>query len=202
MLTYSWSVERAPANGDVTFAAPNDVLTDVTFTGAGDFVLGLSVQDETGLTSEVATYEVRTTAAPATPDSDFDLQGSLSTFNMITETFTGNQGIEGRAFIGSSLQNTNGQFGSTLTIDDLDLAGLYIDGDLQNSNLNLAPGNEARISGLALNANINNGVLVQNATDLPAIDFQSYRDQSAFLAGLTGEAPCLLYTSPSPRDRG
>ena len=125
MLTYSWSVESAPSDGEVTFATPNDVLTDVTFTGAGDFVLGLSVQDATGLTSEIATYDVRTTAAMSM-DTGFDLQGSLSTFNLLTEVYTGRQEVEGRTYIGSSLENITGQFGYRPATDGLELSLIHI----------------------------------------------------------------------------
>ncbi|WP_299695394.1 PKD domain-containing protein, partial [uncultured Tateyamaria sp.] len=60
-LSYTWSVEAAPTGGTATFAAPDAPYTDVTFTGAGTYDLGLTVTDATGRTSATAIYRVTRT---------------------------------------------------------------------------------------------------------------------------------------------
>lgn len=185
-LTYLWSIVSAPAGHTAVFSATDAAIVDFSYDVAGSYIVGLTVQDASGLTSETAEFRIDVAGA-----SDFDLDATLGTFNLVTNLYSGNQEVEGRTFIGSDLQGVTGQFGYAAPADGTAYAELYIDGSLQNSTINLTPGDEARISGTASNSNVNNGVLVENATDLPAFDFQNFRDQSAFLAGLTGEAANL-----------
>ncbi|RBW45663.1 hypothetical protein DS901_02550 [Loktanella sp. D2R18] len=187
-LSYSWSVDTVPTSGSATFGSPDAPMTAVSFDGVGFYTLGLTVTDATGRMSVVATYDVdfEGEEAPA-----FDLQNTLGTFNLVTEQFFGRQQVEGRTYIGSTIDGTNGQFGYNPANDGLDFAELYIDGDVRNGNINLTHGDEARISGVRFQANVNNGTLVENATDLPAFDFDQFKFQSAFLASLTGDTPDL-----------
>ncbi len=181
-LSYGWSLVSAPTGHAAGFSATDGPFTDFAFDLPGTYVVGLTVQDDSGLNSEMATYEIDLSGA-----ADLDLEATLSTFNLVTNLYSGNQEVEGRTFIGSNVQGVTGQFGYDPAQDGTGFAELYIDGDLTNSTINLTPGDEARISGTASNTNVNNGTLVENATDLPAFDFQVFRDQSAFLANLTGE---------------
>ena len=181
-LSYAWTLVSAPSGHAATFSAADAPLTEFDYDVAGSYVVGLTVQDAAGLSSDVATFQIDVAGA-----SDFDVEATLSTFNLVTNQYSGNQEVEGRTYIGSTVQGVTGQFGYDPAQDGADFAELYIDGNLQNATINLTPGDEARISGTASNANVNNGTLVENATDLPAFDFQVFRDQSAFLASLTGE---------------
>ena len=182
-LTYSWSIESAPVGHGAVFTDSSAPITDFSYDVAGAYTVGLTVQDAQGLVSEVATFDIDIAGA----GGDLDLEATLETFNLVTRTFFGQQEVEGRTYIGTTLQNTNGQFGFAPAQDGAAFDELYVDGDLQNSNINLTPGDVAKISGTRINSNVNNGTLVENAADVPAFDFQVFRDQSAFLASLSGE---------------
>lgn len=187
-LTYEWTVSAEPSAGEATITDAAGILTEVTFGAQGAYEFALIVEDFTGLRSLAATYDIEISgeaSGGATPE--YDLQASLGTFNLITPKYFGRQEVEGRTYIGSTISNVTGQFGYDAQADGLDLPELAIDGNIWNSIVNLTPGDVAKISGGKINSHVNNGTLIELATDLPAIDFSVYEDQSAFLATLTGE---------------
>ncbi|MEM1088498.1 MAG: collagen-binding domain-containing protein, partial [Pseudomonadota bacterium] len=183
-LTYAWSIASAPSGHSASFDQTDRPTVDFAFDLAGQYVVQLIVQDNTGATSAVTEYSFDVASAGA---SGPDLESTLETFNLVTQTFFGRQEVEGRTFIASTIQNVTGQFGFNPASDGEPLAELYVNGDLLNSTINLTPGDLAKISGSQSNSNVNNGTLEEGATDLPEFDFQTFRDQSAFLASLTGE---------------
>ncbi|MEP6016980.1 MAG: collagen-binding domain-containing protein [Paracoccaceae bacterium] len=197
-LTYAWSLLSAPEGHAAAIAAPNQPLTGFTFDLSGTYEVQLTVQDEFGLSAN-QTFDVDVSGGGA--ESGLSVDNTIGTFNLVTQSFFGQQEVEGRTYIGSSVQNITGQFGFAPAQDGADFDELYIDGDLQNSTVNLTPGDIASISGSSVNSNVNNGTLVQNATDLPNFDFQTFRDQSAFLASLTG-APANLSDQNNKRFGG
>lgn len=190
-LTYQWSVASAPDGATVAFADPTSPLSTLSYDNAGFYQLSLEVTDSAGLVSTPALFEFEATGGSADTGDALSVQSTLGTFNLVSEEFFGRQEVEGRTFIGSTLENTNGQFGFNPQQDGQSFAELYVDGDLRNSNINLTPGDVARISGTSFQSNVNNGSLVENATDLPLFDFEAFKAQSAFVATLTGEAPDL-----------
>ena len=136
-------------------------------------------------------------ASPAL-STPLTVQQTLSTFNLVTQTYTGNQEVEGRTFIGSDLVNLgSGQFGfqspsdGALAPDGTPLADLYVDGDLINSQVNLVVGDTAVISGTQQGGTVNNGALIQSATNLPDISFAQYQMESTYLQSLGGTAANL-----------
>ncbi|MEP4627159.1 MAG: collagen-binding domain-containing protein [Tateyamaria sp.] len=198
-LTYAWSLLSAPDGHAAAFAAPSLPLTEFSFDLSGTYQVQLTVQDELGLSADT-TFDVEVSGGGV--ESGFGLlNDTLGTFNLVTRSFFGRQEVQGRTYIGSSVQNITGQFGFAPAQDGADFDELYIDGDLQNSTVNLTPGDVASISGNSINSNVNNGALVQNATDIPSFDFQTLRDQSAFLASLTG-APADLSDQNNKRFGG
>ncbi|MEQ6204731.1 collagen-binding domain-containing protein [Sulfitobacter sp. HNIBRBA2951] len=181
-LTYLWGIVTAPAGSTATIADPQAALSGATLSTPGDYTFSLTVQDAVGNLSATSTVDVTVTGGA----TGLDLQNSLSTFNLITEGYFGNQEVEGRTYIDSYIESVTGQFGYAPAQDGLPYAEMYINGDLRNSTINLTPGDELRISGVQSNSNVNNGTLVENATDLPPFNFQAFRDTAAFLATLTG----------------
>lgn len=181
-LTYAWSLLSGPDGNTASFDATDVPIVSFSYDNAGTYVVELQVQDSAGLSS-TTTFDIDVDGGAV----DDQLSTTLETFNLVTNTFFGRQEVEGRTFIGSSVDGTTGQFGFRPAQDGADFAEMYVDGDLVNSTINLTPGDEARISGSAINSTVNNGVLIEGAGDLPAFDFQSFKAQSAFLASLTGE---------------
>ena len=190
-LSYQWTVLSAPDNATVTFSAPNEALSSLSYSDAGVYEIALEVTDATGRISIPALYRFDVTGGSLDAGDALPVQATLGTFNLVSEQFDGRQEVEGRTFIGSTVENITGQFGFAPAQDGASFAELYVDGDLRSSTINLTPGDEVRISGTQLQSNVNNGVLVENATDLPQFDFGYFRSYSAFLATLTGEAPGL-----------
>lgn len=117
-------------------------------------------------------------AAPLT------LEETLGTFNLVTESYTGNQEVEGRTYVDSSISNVNGQFGFVTPTDSESYAALTVNGDIVNSNINLTTTTQAVVSGSVVNSNINNGTAVTGATDLPSFDFDVFRAESLSLRDL------------------
>ena len=64
-LDYAWTTIDQPDGATVTLTDPGAPLTDVTLAGEGLFRLGLTVTDEVGQSSTIATYDVTLTAAQA-----------------------------------------------------------------------------------------------------------------------------------------
>lgn len=131
-----------------------------------------------------------TTAGAATA-STLNLQDTLGTFNLVANNYTGNQEVEGRTWIGNDLTNTTGQFGFVRPTDNQGFAALTVQGDVVNSTINLTTGARADVTGSAINSRVNNGTLVEGATDTVEFDFQDLRAASAELAALDGAAPDL-----------
>ncbi len=188
LLTYAWAVVEEPSVGSAMIADPSAPLTAVSFADFGQYQITLSVQDSTGRVSEPATYLIDFAGDTA---AALSLGETLGTFNLVTNALTSTQTVQGRSYIGSTMTGVSGQFGTNLPNDGANFATLSIDGDLQNSNINLVQGAEARITGLRVQSNVNNGVLIEGVTDLPIFDFEEFKATSAFLAGLTGSAPNL-----------
>ncbi|MEP4198102.1 MAG: collagen-binding domain-containing protein [Aliishimia sp.] len=114
------------------------------------------------------------------------VQETLGTFNLVTETYTGNQEVEGRTYIDGDLTSVSGQFGFVSPSDGQDIAALSVNGDLINSNINLTTTTQARVSGSVIGSRVNNGTVEQNVSTLPDVSFASYLLESQYLSTLTG----------------
>lgn len=120
------------------------------------------------------------------------LQETLGTFNLVTLDYSGTQEVEGRAWIGNTLSNTTGQFGFRAPNDGAGFAELSVDGDLVNSQINLAGGGDrVDISGANVRSRVNNGTLNTGVTTLPDFDFAAFETQSLGIAALPGAAANL-----------
>ncbi len=187
-LTYLWSVENQPATGSVVFADATSPFTDVSFDGFGVYTLSLTVQDTTGRVSSPAFYELELSGDDA---AVLGLGDTLGTFNLVTNRLENGHTVQGRSYVGDTLTQVSGQFATNLPNDGADFAGLSVNGDIRNSNINLGNGVTALITGVRIQSNVNNGTLVEGATDLPVFDFDQFKADSAFLASLSGDAPDL-----------
>lgn len=142
------------------------------------------------------------------------LQETLGTFNGVTEGFFSQQEVEGRLIVTGDVTGSTAQVGFVDAGDGADLDALYVFGTVSNSTFNLNNGVDATIAGtnssgdsitnatFNLNGNgtltlagtraggnFNTGTLIENALDLdlPVVDFDSYRSESAALAALSTE---------------
>ena len=148
------------------------------------------MQDATGRISVPAFFAVDL-SGDADDSAGFDLAGTLGTFNLVTNNLESRHTVQGRSYIGDTLTNVSGQFATNLPNDGADLAGLSVAGDIRNSTISLGNGTTALISGVRVQSNVNNGTLVEGATDLPDVDFVQLKAESAFLASLAGDAADL-----------
>ena len=112
------------------------------------------------------------------------LDETLGTFNLVTQSYTGNQEVEGRAWIGSTLSGVTGQFGFASPDDGQGFAELTVIGDIENSTINLTPDTSAIATGSLVNSTVNNGSFTENAAQVPPIDFSQYVLDSAHIATL------------------
>jgi len=73
-LTYAWSVVSTPLDGTVQISEATALAPEVSYSGSGDFVIALTVQDSSGLTSSPAQYRISTLAGvgPNSCRSSFD----------------------------------------------------------------------------------------------------------------------------------
>ncbi|MFW2541847.1 collagen-binding domain-containing protein [Primorskyibacter sp. 2E107] len=110
------------------------------------------------------------------------VQESLGTFNLVTQAYSGNQEVEGRTYVGSTLSGVTGQFGFAAPADGAGYAELSVNGDVVNSTINLQTGDTAQISGALVNATVNNGAAVTGASGLPEFDFAAFLAESQALA--------------------
>jgi hypothetical protein len=60
-LQYAWTTVEAPVGATVSIVDPAAPITDVELAGEGLFRLGLTVTDEVGQSSTIATYDVALT---------------------------------------------------------------------------------------------------------------------------------------------
>lgn len=122
-------------------------------------------------------------ATPALADT-LTLEDILGTFNLVTESYSGNQEVEGRTYIGSTVTGVTGQFGFSAPNDGTGYAALTIDGDAVNSTFNQSVGSETLVSGSLVNSTVNNGAATQGATNLPAFDFSVLQAESLTMRDL------------------
>ena len=152
------------------------------------------------------------------------LQDTLGTFNGVTEGFFSQQEVEGRLIVTGDVIGSTAQVGFVDAGDGADLDALYVFGTVSNSTFNLNNGVNGTVAGFnddgnsiinstfSLNGdgtltlagtrsggNFNTGTLIENALnlDLPVVDFDSYRDESAALAALATET--LTFSDPNNR---
>lgn len=137
-------------------------------------------------TRMAATFAAFTLAAPVLA-APLTVQDTLGTFNLVTETYAGQQEVEGRSFIDSTITGVTGQFGFNAPNDGTGYVQMYVNGDIVNSNIK-PNGGSVHLSGTLQNSIVENGTAVQNATGFPDVDFASYLLESQYAAGLSGVA--------------
>ena len=123
------------------------------------------------------------TATPAFAET-LTLEDTLGTFNLVTNSYSGNQEVEGRTYIGSTVTGVTGQFGFAAPNDGSGYAALTIDGDAVNSTFNQSVGSETLVSGSLVNSTVNNGSVTQGATNLPVFDFSILQAESLTMRDL------------------
>ncbi len=112
------------------------------------------------------------------------LEDTLGTFNLVTNSYSGTQEVEGRTYVGSTVTGVTGQFGFAAPNDGSGYAALTIDGDAVNSTFNQSVGSETLVSGSLVNSTVNNGSVTQGATNLPVFDFSLLQAESLTMRDL------------------
>lgn len=132
-----------------------------------------------------ATLGFAVAAGSAAQAATLSVQDTLGTYNLVTNSLTISQEVEGRTYVNGDLTGATGQFGFVDAGDGQNIAALTVNGDLTNSTINLTPSTEASIAGAVVNSTINNGSFTEGTAPTDTVDFAAFLAEAQYIASLT-----------------